>query len=68
MIGRRELLGMGTAALASCTRSGDGYFGRTTPPRTARLVHMLGGEPDTLDPAKSTGSWESYVIPASSRG
>jgi ABC-type oligopeptide transport system substrate-binding subunit len=68
MIGRRELLGIGSAALASCARSGGVYFGSTDPPKTRRLVHTLAGEPDTLDPAKSSGGYEFYVIPAMFEG
>ena len=64
MIGRRELLGIGSAALASCARSDSAYFGSTDAPKARRLVHTLAGEPDTLDPAKSTGGYEFYVIPA----
>ena len=68
MIGRRELLGIGSAALACCARSESGYFGSTMRPRTARLVHTLGGEPESLDPAKSSGGYEFYVIPAMFEG
>ena len=32
MIGRRELLGIGSAALASCGGR-EPYFGKSTPPR-----------------------------------
>jgi ABC-type oligopeptide transport system substrate-binding subunit len=68
MIGRRELLGIGSAALASCARYDGAYVGSTMRPRTARLVHTLAGEPDTLDPAKSSGGYEFYVIPAMFEG
>jgi ABC-type oligopeptide transport system substrate-binding subunit len=64
MIGRRTLLGLAPAALVSCARSEGAYFGSTVPPRTARLVHTLPGEVETLDPAKSTASQEFWVIPA----
>src|SRR5437764_12299364 len=64
MIARRELLGIGPAALLSCARSDGHYFGRTAVPQARRLVHTLPGNIDTLDPAKSFGSWEFYVIPA----
>src|SRR6266849_8351872 len=64
MIGRRVLLGLAPAALVSCARSEGAYFGRTILPQTRRLVHTLGGEIESLDPAKSTGSHEFYVIPA----
>jgi ABC-type oligopeptide transport system substrate-binding subunit len=64
MMRRRELLGFGSAALASCVHSEGGYFGSTAPPKTAKLVHTLAGEVETLDPAKSGGSHEFWVIPA----
>jgi ABC-type oligopeptide transport system substrate-binding subunit len=64
MIGRRTLLGLAPAALVSCARSEGAYFGSTVAPKTRRLVHTLGGEIETLDPAKSTTSHESWVIPA----
>src|SRR5262245_27951567 len=64
MIARRELLGIGSAALVSCRRSDGAYFGSTAAPKTAKLVHILNGEVESLDPAKSTGSHEFYVIPA----
>jgi len=64
MIGRRELLGIGSAALVSCARSDGAYFGSTDPPKARRLVHTLPGEIETLDPAKSTTSTEFWVIPA----
>jgi ABC-type oligopeptide transport system substrate-binding subunit len=64
MIGRRQLLGIGSAALVSCARSDGAYFGSTDPPKTRRLVHTLEGEIETLDPAKSTASQEFWVIPA----
>lgn len=62
---RREFVALGGAAgLAACTTSGGEYFGNTTPPSSSTLIHSLGGEPDTLDPAKSTGGMEFWVIPA----
>ena len=64
MIARRALLGVGSAALVSCARGEEEYFGTTVAPGSSTLVHTLGGEPETLDPALSTGSWEFYVIPA----
>ena len=64
MIDRRALLGLGPSALFSCTRSEGAYFGSTVLPKTRRLVHTLPGEIESLDPAKSWGSWEFYVIPA----
>jgi oligopeptide transport system substrate-binding protein len=64
VIARRALLGLAPAALASCGRSEGAYFGSTVAPKTRRLVHTLPGEIETLDPAKSTTSHESWVIPA----
>jgi ABC-type oligopeptide transport system substrate-binding subunit len=64
MIPRRALLGIGSAALVSCARSESAYFGSTDAPRVDRLVHTLAGEIESLDPAKSTGSNEFYVVPA----
>src|SRR5262245_12737897 len=64
MIGRRALLRAVPVALASCAQSEGAYFGSTVAPKTARLVHTLPGEIETLDPAKSTTSHEFWVIPA----
>jgi ABC-type oligopeptide transport system substrate-binding subunit len=64
MIDRRTILGLAPAVVASCARSEGAYFGSTALRQTRRLVHTLGGEIESLDPAKSTGSWEFYVIPA----
>src|SRR3954454_22130052 len=63
MIARRALLALG-AGLVSCARNEDDYFGTTVASETDRLVHTLPGEIESLDPAKSTGGWEFYVIPA----
>src|ERR1044072_7100862 len=63
-ISRRALLGLAPAALASCARSDGAYFGSTDPPKTRRLVHTLGSEVESLDPAKSTSGWEFYAVPA----
>jgi len=63
-IRRRELLGLGAAGLVGCARSEGAYFGNTALPATRTLVHTLPGEPETLDPALSTGSNEFWVIPA----
>ena len=61
---RRAFVGIGAASLISCAPSRGDYFGTTAPPASRRLVHTLAGEPGTLDPAKSTGGYEFYVIPA----
>jgi oligopeptide transport system substrate-binding protein len=61
---RREVLALAAACLPACSRSSAKYFGSTVPPQTRRLVHSLPGEPETLDPALSTGSHEFWVVPA----
>jgi ABC-type transport system substrate-binding protein len=61
---RREVLALGAAGLSCCTPSQTEYFGSTALPPARRLVHTLPGEPETLDPALSTGSMEFWVIPA----
>jgi len=58
------MLALGAAGLAACTPSPAEYFGSTALPPPGRLVHTLPGEPETLDPALSTGSMEFWVIPA----
>ena len=63
-LSRRSLLGAGPLLLAACGRASGGYFGNTTLPRSRTLVHTLPVEPETLDPALSTGSSEFWVIPA----
>ncbi|HYZ85620.1 MAG TPA: peptide ABC transporter substrate-binding protein, partial [Bryobacteraceae bacterium] len=47
-----------------CARAEGPYFGSTAGPKQAALVHLLNGEIDTIDPAKSIGSYEFYVMPA----
>lgn len=64
MIARRELLALGPAAMTSCVRSDSAWFGSTVVPKQGKLVHILNGEVESLDPAKSTGSYEFYVMPA----
>src|SRR6266508_186963 len=64
MIPRRAFVGLGAAGLVSCVPFRGEYLGSTAPPSDRRLVHTLAGEPDTLDPAKSTGGYEFYVLPA----
>ena len=63
MMRRREFAALGAAGLFSCGQSRGDYFGNTVPPFSRRLIHAL-GEPDTLDPAKSAGGTEFWVIPA----
>ena len=61
-IARRSLLAAGPVALAACSKAQSLYFGSTKPPRMPQLVYLIGAPPATLDPAKSTDRWESYVI------
>jgi ABC-type oligopeptide transport system substrate-binding subunit len=61
------LLGAGSVALAAC-READAYFGRTNPPAGQHLVVLIGAEPATLDPGKSTDLWEGYIIHAMFEG
>ena len=63
-LSRRGLLGAGPLLLAACGRAGGEYFGNTTLPGSRSLAHTLPVEPETLDPALSTGSSEFWVIPA----
>src|SRR5262245_13615598 len=63
-ISRRTLLTSGPLALAACETARGAYFGKTDPPSSQRLVYLVGGEPDTLDPGKVTGAYESFIIPA----
>jgi oligopeptide transport system substrate-binding protein len=63
-ISRREAIALGAGGLVSCANPSSAYFGNTTLPRGRVLVHGLQGEPQTLDPALSTGSMEFFVIPA----
>jgi hypothetical protein len=57
MIARRALLSVGPAALVSCAKADGEYFGTTVAPEKSSLTHTLGGEPESLDPALSTGAW-----------
>src|SRR5262249_24241472 len=61
---RRSLLTAVPAMLAACGRGDGAYFGRTEPPRTQRLVYLIGAEPGTLDPAMSPDLWEGYIVHA----
>ena len=57
------MLSGGSLTLASCATA-NGYFGKADPPRVQRLVYGVGGEPETLDPAKTAAGPESYIIPS----
>jgi oligopeptide transport system substrate-binding protein len=61
MIPRRALLAAGPLALAGCG-AGDTYFGRTDPPSKQRLVCALNSDPDSLDPALSTGRVDQLML------
>ena len=61
---RRGLLASGPLMLAACAPSPARYFGSTSPQRSCTLAHSLPGEPESLDPALSTGSSEFWVVPA----
>src|SRR4051812_3591073 len=63
-ITRRGALGASAAMLAACTRRKESYFGPTTPPPRQSLRYVLGAEPESLDPARYSGGFESFVIPA----
>lgn len=62
-LSRRSLLAAGALGPASCGRS-SGYFGKAEAPQRQRLVYGVGGEPETLDPAKTAAGPESYIIPS----
>jgi ABC-type oligopeptide transport system substrate-binding subunit len=64
MINRRAFLATSAAGLISCRASRGEYFGTTVLASSRKLVHSLGAEIESLDPAKSTFGWEFYVIPA----
>ena len=61
-ISRRALLAA-PLALAACAKAGD-YLGTTQPPSGQELTYLIGGEPETLDPARTTGGFEEFIIPA----
>jgi ABC-type oligopeptide transport system substrate-binding subunit len=61
-ISRRNMLAA-PLAFAACAKASD-YFGSTEPPTEQRLTYVIGGEPATLDPAKTTGGFEEFIIPA----
>jgi ABC-type oligopeptide transport system substrate-binding subunit len=49
---------------AACKSRANAYFGDTTVPAEQRLVYIVGAEPATLDPGKTTGGYESFIVPA----
>jgi ABC-type oligopeptide transport system substrate-binding subunit len=67
MIGRqitRRSLCAAAILEAACKSKANAYFGDTTVPAEQRLVYIIGAEPATLDPGKTTGGYESFIIPA----
>ena len=67
MIGRqitRRSLCAAAILEAACKSKANPYFGDTTVPAEQCLVYIIGAEPATLDPGKTTGGYESFIIPA----
>src|SRR5436190_23752545 len=62
-ITRRTLCAGGMLSVA-CKTSASAYFGKTDPPSGQRLVYLIGSEPDSFDPGKTTGGYESFIVPA----
>src|SRR5262245_9998850 len=50
----------GALIFSGCSTGGN-YFGKTDPPSRQVLVYQNAAEPETLDPAKSTGVPESHI-------
>jgi ABC-type oligopeptide transport system substrate-binding subunit len=51
--------------MSACAHKDQPYFGKTTPPSDQRLVFEIQGEPETLDPAKTSGGpGEWNILPA----
>src|SRR5436190_16227076 len=61
-LSRRSLLSA-PLALAACAKASD-HFGITQPPREQYLTYLIGGEPETLDPAMTAGGFCDFIIPA----
>ena len=57
-------LAIGSALTSSGCTTDSQYFGKTTPPSEQRLVFENTGEPETLDPTKTTYSNEISILPA----
>src|SRR5262245_48725426 len=51
---RRTLVTAGPLIVSACGHRDEAYFGKTTPPSEQRLVFEIQGEPETLDPAKTS--------------
>ena len=52
---------LASAMFVTACSTGGQYFGKTTPPDRQRLVYQNAAEPETIDPAKSTGVPESHI-------
>jgi oligopeptide transport system substrate-binding protein len=63
-ISRRTLLTGGPFTLAACRTAQGAYFGKTDPPSSQRLIYLIGSEPGSLDPGKTTGGYEWVVVPS----
>ena len=67
---KRIVLGLSLASIAlasiSCQAlaSNEEFFGKTTPPEQNVLRYVNGGEPETLDPALSSGQPEARIFMA----
>ena len=67
---KRIILGLGLASIAlasvSCQAlaTNEEFFGKTTPPARNILRYVNGGEPETLDPALSSGQPEARIFMA----
>jgi ABC-type oligopeptide transport system substrate-binding subunit len=60
----RRSLCAATILQAACKSKASAYFGDTTVPTEQRLVYIIGAEPATLDPGKTTGGFENFIVPA----
>src|SRR5262245_59362329 len=61
---RRAFLAGSSAVLAACHSADGEYFGNTKAPAKQRLVFENNSEPDTLDPARSPGGAEFFLLPS----
>src|SRR4051812_12226556 len=61
---RRSLLAGAPAVFAACGKGDGEYFGRIELPGSQRLIFHIEAEPETLDPAKSEGGSEEFILPS----
>ena len=61
---RRSLFAAGPLAFAACNRGKRAYLGRNDPPASQSLVFHIEAEPEVLDPAKSEGGSEEFILPS----